>query len=126
MVLSLYPGFSTDVLEAVLHSGIQGLVLMTYGMGNAPCNDQKVLHLLAAANHAGIIIVNCTQCIKGTVDMSSYETGHELLNAGVISGFDMTPEATLTKLSYLLSTECSTEEIKQKMQISLRGELNRD
>lgn len=126
MVLSLYPGFSTDVLEAVLHSGIQGLVLMTYGMGNAPCNDQKFLHLLAAANHAGIIIVNCTQCIKGTVDMSSYETGHELLNAGVISGFDMTPEATLTKLSYLLSTECSTEEIKQKMQISLRGELTRD
>ena len=118
--------FSTDVLEAVLHSGIQGLVLMTYGMGNAPCNDQKFLHLLAAANHAGIIIVNCTQCIKGTVDMSSYETGHELLNAGVISGFDMTPEATLTKLSYLLSTECSTEEIKQKMQISLRGELTRD
>ncbi len=125
VVLSLFPGFSADMLEAVLNSGIQGMVLMTYGMGNAPCNDMKFLHLLAAANHAGIIIVNCTQCLKGSVDMSSYETGQELLKSGVISGFDMTPEATLTKLSYLLSSECSVDEIKQKMQISLRGELSR-
>lgn len=125
IVLSLFPGFSADMLEAVLNSGIQGMVLMTYGMGNAPCNDMKFLHLLAAANHAGIIIVNCTQCLKGSVDMSSYETGQELLRCGVISGFDMTPEATLTKLSYLLSSECSVDEIKQKMQISLRGELSR-
>jgi L-asparaginase len=125
VVLSLFPGFSADMLEAVLNSGIQGMVLMTYGMGNAPCNDLKFLHLLAAANHAGIIIVNCTQCLKGSVDMSSYETGQELLKSGVISGFDMTPEATLTKLSYLLSSECSVDEIKQKMQISLRGELSR-
>ncbi len=125
VVLSLFPGFSADMLEAVLNSGIQGMVLMTYGMGNAPCNDMKFLHLLAAANHAGIIIVNCTQCLIGSVDMSSYETGQELLRCGVISGFDMTPEATLTKLSYLLSSECSVDEIKQKMQISLRGELSR-
>jgi len=125
VVLSLFPGFSADMLEAVLNSGIQGLVLMTYGMGNAPCNDLKFLHLLAAANHAGIVIVNCTQCLKGSVDMSSYETGQELLKAGVICGYDMTPEATLTKLSYLLSSDCSSEEIKQKMQISLRGELSR-
>ena len=126
VVLSLFPGFSADMLEAVLNSGIQGLVLMTYGTGNAPCNDMKFLHLLAAANHAGIIIVNCTQCLKGSVDMSNYETGQELLKAGVISGFDMTPEATLTKLSYLLSSDCTSEEVKQKMQISLRGELTRD
>jgi len=124
VVLSLFPGFSADMLEAVLNSGIQGVVLMTYGMGNAPCNDLKFLHLLSAANHAGIIIVNCTQCLVGSVDMSSYETGQELLRCGVISGFDMTPEATLTKLSYLLSSECSVDEIKQKMQISLRGELS--
>ena len=125
VVLSLFPGFSADMLEAVLNSGIQGMVLMTYGMGNAPCNDMKFLNLLAAANHAEIIIVNCTQCLKGCVDMSSYETGQELLRCGVISGFDMTPEATLTKLSYLLSSDCSITEIKQKMQISLRGELSR-
>jgi L-asparaginase len=125
VVLTLFPGFSAETLEAVLNSGIRGVVLMTYGMGNAPCNDMKFLHLLSAANHAGIIIVNCTQCLKGSVDMTSYETGHELLNAGVISGFDMTPEATLTKLSYLISSGRSNNEIKQAMQTSLRGELTR-
>ncbi|WP_444998529.1 asparaginase [Aliikangiella sp. IMCC44359] len=123
IILSLFPGFPAELLENVLSSSIQGLVLMTYGMGNAPCNDGKLLKLLSDASAQGVIIVNCTQCYKGSVDMRGYETGHGLLNAGVISGFDMTPEATLTKLSYLLSSECTVEEIKQKMQISLRGEL---
>ena len=124
VVLSLFPGFSADLLDAVLDSGIQGLVLMTYGMGNAPSNDKHFLTSLNKANQAGIIIVNCTQCLKGRVDMNSYETGQKLLDAGVISGYDMTPEATLTKLSYLLSSDCTIDEIKQKMQISLRGELS--
>ena len=125
VVLNLYPGFSVDILKSVLESGIRGLVLMTYGMGNAPSNDPKFLQLISEANDAGVIVVNCTQCIKGTVDMSSYETGQGLSNAGVISGFDMTPEATLTKLGYLLSSDCSNKEIKQKMQTCLRGELTR-
>jgi len=123
-MFSLFPGFSAEMLVPVIRSGIQGLVLMTYGTGNAPCNQTKLLDVLKEANQAGIIIVNCTQCLKGGVDMSNYETGQQLMNAGVISGFDMTPEATLTKLSYLLSSDCTTEEIKAKMQISLRGELS--
>ncbi len=123
MILTLFPGFAAEMLENVLSTSIQGLVLMTYGMGNAPSNDKRLLKLLKEASSKGIIIVNCTQCYKGSVDMSGYETGQGLLDAGVISGFDMTPEATLTKLSYLLSSDCSLDEIKQKMQINLRGEL---
>ncbi|MET1255585.1 asparaginase [Aliikangiella maris] len=123
IILTLFPGFPTDLLEHVLQSPIKGLVLMTYGMGNAPCNDRRLLDLLKAASDQGIVIVNCTQCYQGSVDMHGYETGHGLLDAGVISGYDMTPEATLTKLSYLLSSDCTVEQIKQKMQTNLRGEL---
>lgn len=125
VVVTLFPGYSTDMLSFAIDSGIHGIVLMTYGVGNAPSNDGNLLKLLSKANESGIIIVNCSQCLRGGVDMSGYETGHRLLKSGVISGFDMTPEATLVKLSYLLSGHLSTEEVKQKMQTSLRGELSK-
>lgn len=125
VIVSLFPGFDAQMLEGVINSGIQGLVLMTYGMGNAPSDDPALLKVLKNASQDGVVIINCTQCYKGSVDMCGYETGHALLDTGVVSGFDMTPEATLTKLSYLLSCKLTTEEIKQKMQNNLRGELSR-
>ncbi|TQV87375.1 asparaginase [Aliikangiella coralliicola] len=124
VILSLFPGFPAELLESVLSTSIKGLVLMTYGMGNAPCSDGELLRLLKQASDNGVVIVNCTQCYKGAVDMKGYETGHRLLDIGIVSGYDMTPEATLTKLSYLLSSNCTVEQIKQKMQLNLRGELS--
>jgi len=111
------------MLESILSTSIKGIVLMTYGMGNAPSNDKNLMNLLQQASDNGVVIVNCTQCYKGSVDMSGYATGNALQAVGVISGFDMTPESTLTKLSYLLSCNYSVDEVKQKMQMNLRGEL---
>ncbi len=122
-ILTLFPGFESEMLATLLDTPIQGLVLMTYGTGNAPSKDKKLLSLLKKATEQGVVIVNCTQCYQGSVNMTGYANGQTLLDAGVVSGFDMTPEATLTKLSYLLSCNYKTEEIKQKMQTNLRGEL---
>ncbi len=121
-VVHLYPGISSDVIENVIRQPVKALVLRSYGVGNAP-QDRALLACLAKAKEQEIIVINCSQCIKGTVNMSGYATGNSLRQASVISGHDMTLEATLTKLHYLLSQNLSYDEICRLMEISLRGEL---
>lgn len=121
----LFPGVSAQILENILRPPLKGLVLETYGAGNGPTNDPKFLQVLADATARGIVIVNCTQCLQGTVDLSKYATGVAMAKAGVISGYDMTVEAALTKLAYLLSKDLTIDEVKSQMQQDLRGELTR-
>jgi L-asparaginase len=119
----LFPGFASDVLDYIVHQPIKGLILETYGAGNAQNNDPHFLSLLTEACRKGVIIINCTQCQQGRVEMNQYATGNTLKQAGLISGHDMTPEAAHCKLLYLLSQQRSIPEIKKLMETNLCGEL---
>ena len=124
-VVTIYPGISADVVRNFLRQPVKALILRSYGVGNAPQNAE-FLSELQQASERGIVVVNLTQCISGKVNMGGYATGNALGHAGVISGFDLTVEAALTKLHYLLSQDLSSEQIRAKMQQNLRGELTED
>ena len=121
-VVTLYPGISTDVIRNMTAAPVRALIIKSFGVGNAP-QRPELLQILKDASARGLIIVNCTQTFKGTVNMQGYATGNALAQAGVISGYDMTLEAALTKLHYLLSQPFSADEVRQQMQQDLRGEL---
>jgi len=119
----LFPGITPDFVANTLRPPLQGLVLETYGVGNGPVNNRAFIAVLEEALARGVVIVDCTQCLKGTVDLDGYATGSALAKIGVISGFDMTVEAALAKLFYLFSREDDVAVIEQQMQVDLRGEL---
>jgi L-asparaginase len=121
--LRLFPGISPDLVHNVLRPPLQGLVLEAYGVGNGPDQNGDFLGVLAEATARGVVIVDCTQCLEGTVNLSEYAAGSALASAGVISGFDMTTEAALAKMYYLFSRGDSSDDVKAMMQDDLCGEL---
>ena len=119
---ALFPGLNPDALRRVLElEEVQGMVLRTFGAGNAP-NDPDFLDIVGDAVKANKVIVNVTQCPEGQVEAGLYEASSGLLERGVISGLDMTPEAALTKLMSQLVYEQDREAVKLAMQVDLRGE----
>lgn len=122
-VLKLFPGIDKTVVETILNmQGVKAVIIETYGSGNAPLSPW-FLDLIRDAVKRDVIILNVTQCKIGSVDMQRYETGLELLRAGVLCGFDSTIESALTKLMFLLGHNFSKEEINVRMRVPLVGEI---
>jgi len=123
--LRIFPGIKPEMVEGVLRTGgLRGLVLETFGSGNAPGGaDNAMTRVIEEAVQRGIVIVNVTQCLTGAVN-PVYAPGMVLGRVGVVAGADMTTEAALTKLSYLLALPNATpESVTREMSVSLRGEM---
>ncbi|KZS88370.1 asparaginase-domain-containing protein [Sistotremastrum niveocremeum HHB9708] len=123
-ILRLFPGITTSTIRAFLAPPIKGVVLETFGAGNAP-QRADLMAALSEACARDVVIVAISQCAKGSVS-DAYASGRELLATGVVPGGDMTPECALSKLAYLLSKpNLSVHEVRKLLQTSLRGELTK-
>ncbi|XP_070448955.1 60 kDa lysophospholipase isoform X2 [Equus przewalskii] len=121
-LLRLYPGIPAALVRAFLQHPLKGVVMETFGSGNGPTKPD-LLQELRAATERGLVIVNCTHCLQGAVT-SDYAAGMAMAGAGIVSGFDMTSEAALAKLSYVLGQPgLSLEGRKELLARDLRGEM---
>jgi len=122
-VLKIFPGITEGAVKAILGTkGLKGLIIETFGAGNAP-KQEWLLQALKKAIEKGMIIYNITQCNAGSVEQGKYETSAGLKKIGVVSGGDITFAAAVTKMMYLLGRKETAEKTRKHLQLSLRGEM---
>jgi L-asparaginase len=122
-LLKIFPGINELIVDSILRTkGLKALVLETFGSGNA-MTEPWFLGKIKKAINDGIVVLNVSQCFGGSVDMGKYKTSLELKNCGVISGYDTTTEAALTKLMFLYGQYCLPEDIVAALNRPLRGEI---
>ncbi len=124
-VVRLFPGFGENIIRAVSSSpNMRGIVLEGFGAGNGPARNQAFLEAVSDARRAGVVVVVVAQPLAGRVDFGDYAAGSAIGHAGAISGGDMTTEAALAKLYYLIALDLPAIDIEQRMQLDIAGELS--
>ncbi len=124
-VLKIFPGMNREYVDSVLNmEGLRGLILETFGSGNAPASEWFLNAIEECAIKRDVVVFNVSQCKCGSVDMNAYSNGIILKNAGVISGNDITFESALSKLFFLLGQYSDNREVRIKMAENLRGEIS--
>ena len=124
VIIKMFPGINESVMAAIIAiPNLKGIVLETYGSGNAPTQDWFI-QLLQKAIENGLHIINVTQCSGGSVSMGHYETSTKLKEIGIISGKDITTEAAITKLMFMLGQNVAPNNFKNLFETSLRGEID--
>lgn len=124
IIFSLFPGIKSQVVKSILEvKDLKGIIFRTYGSGNAP-QTQWLTDGLSEATKQGKVIVNVTQCLTGSVKMSLYEAGRQLLEAGIVSGHDITVEAALAKMMFLLGQNMTPDEVRKAMRRNIAGEIS--
>ena len=121
-IIKLFPGIKISTIEAIIDSA-KGIIIESYGAGNAP-NSNKIESILRKACKNDKIIINVSQCLQGSAITNKYESSKVFNNSGVVCGKDMTTEAAVTKLMFLMSKDYNNKKIKKQMQKNLRGEIS--
>jgi len=122
--LKLFPGINLNFVRAIVNTpGLKALIIETFGSGNAPTYSWFLEEIKGFIKRGGLIL-NITQCHGGSVEMGLYETSREMLRDGVLSGKDITSEASVTKLMYLLGRYNDNEKIVSSLNDSLAGEMS--